>query len=352
MSRRPVLPGMRLGAFTVVDPDPDGPDADRVRSVVRLAELAEEAGLSSLWVAEHHFAGGGGCPSPAVLLAACGMRTRSLRLGSLVSVLPFHRPVDIAEEYALVDRLTGGRLNFGVGSGYLASEFAGYGLDPTSKRERFDAALPQILAALSGAPIDAGPPGTPAVRLNVEPVQKPHPPVWIAVQRREAIPHVARQGWSIALIPYATVNDLDELEDEIAEYRRELPGDARSKVAAAVHIYGGEHVAVARAAFHRYVQARHASGSTFLVRKARDHPEHASPEAIEASGLALLGSPGQVVEGLERFVRLGVDELLGIFDFGGLPTAEIEASVRAVGAAWAHRPPLAERVRERGGPGA
>ena len=342
---------MRLGAFTVVDADPDRPETERVRLVVRLAEEAEGAGLSSLWVAEHHFLGGGACPSPAVVLAACGMRTRALRLGSLVSVLPFHRPVDIAEEYALVDQLTDGRLNFGVGSGYLASEFAGFGVDPASKRDRFDSALSEVLTGFSGEPMTAGPPGTPPVRLNVRPVQQPHPPIWVAVQRREAVAHVARKGWSIALVPYATVDSLEDLEEEIAEYRQELPDGVHGKVAAAVHLYGGERVELARAAFRRYLEIRHATGSTFFVRKAQERPQHASPEAIESSGLALLGSPEQVVQGLERFVRLGVDELLGIFDFGGLPPEEVWASVHAVGDAWARRPSLAERVRDRAAPG-
>jgi len=327
---------VRLGAFTVVDayPDRSGSDADRLGEVVQLAEQAEAAGLSSLWVAEHHFHSGGICPSPAVLLAACGMRTRTLRLGSLVSVLPFHRPIDVAEEYALLDRLLGGRLNFGVGSGYIASEFAGFGVDPATKRDVFDAALATVLAAFSGRPVRAGGPATPPVRLNVLPVQQPHPPVWIAVQRREAIPHVARKGASVALIPYATIDSVDDLAAEIDDYRRALPPGSAGEVAVALHIYAGERVGLAREAFRRYVQSRLDTGSPFLERKAHDRPQHASPEALEQSGLALFGPAEEVARGMDRFARIGVDELLGIFDFGGLPPAEVASSVRSVGEAW------------------
>jgi len=323
---------VRLGAFSVGDAYPDRPggDADRLREIVALAETAEWAGLSSLWVAEHHFHAGGVCPSPAVVLAACGMRTRTLRLGSLVSVLPFHRPIDVAEEFAIVDRLTEGRLNLGVGSGYVASEFAGFGVDPAEKRERFDEALAFLLSAFAGEPVRAGGPGAPPVRLNVLPVQKPHPPIWIAVQRREAIPFVARRGASIALIPYATVDSLDELAAEVEEYRRALPPDGRGEVAVAVHVYGGEHVGRAREAFRRYVQSRLETGSKFLEQKTHDRPAHATPEAIEARGLAVFGSPAEVARQLDRYARIGVDELLGIFDFGGLPAEEVAASVRAV----------------------
>jgi len=327
---------VRLGAFTVVDPDvgrPDG-DVDRVTEVVRLAEEAEAAGLRSLWVAEHHFQGGGACPSPPVVLAACGMRTRTIRLGSLVSVLPFHRPVDVAEEYAVLDRLIAGRLNLGIGSGYLASEFAGFGIDPATKRDRFDESLATVLDAFAGRPIRPGGAEAAAVTLNVVPVQQPHPPLWVAVQRREAAPHVARRGLSIALIPYATVSTPEELGEVIADYRRALPGGTVGSVAAAVHLYGGERVDLAREAFHRYVRSRHATGSTFLERKTQERPEHATPEAMEQADLAVFGEPTEVVRRLERYAAAGVDDLLGIFDFGGLPTDEVVRSVRAVGEAW------------------
>lgn len=335
---------MRIGAFTVVDADPERPgaDDDRVLEVVRLAEEVEAAGLDSLWVAEHHFHGGGLCPSPAVVLAACGARTRRIRLGSLVSVLPFHRPVDVAEEYALVDRLTGGRLNLGVGSGYLASEFAGFGVEPAEKRERFDAALAFLLDAFAGRPVRVGGPGGPEVVLNVRPVQRPHPPLWIAVQRREALVHVARRGASVALIPYATVDGLDELASQIREYREALPAGATGGVAAAVHVYAGAQVELAREAFRHYVRSRLETGSTFLHQKAHDRPEHASPEAIERSGLTVFCAPDEVAGRLDAFARLGVDELLGIFDFGGLPHEEVAGSVRAVGRARGAARPIGD----------
>ena len=317
-----------------VDPADAHADPDRVRQVVELAEVADRAGLSGLWVAEHHFGGGGACPSPPVLLAACGARTRSLRLGSLVSVLPFHRAVDVAEEYALVDRLLNGRLNFGVGSGYLASEFAGFGVDPSEKRDRFDRALDVILSAFSGAGFQAGPAGSPVVRLNVLPVQQPHPPIWVAVQRREAIPHVAARGLGIAVIPYATVADLGELAGQIAEYRRRLPPGIPGSVLAAVHVYSGNRPEMARAAFRRYLDSRLKTHSTFYEHKAHRAPDQADPAALERADLAVFGSPEEVARRLQRYSDAGVDELLGMFDFGGLAADATHRSVEATARAW------------------
>ena len=327
---------MRLSAFTVVDGTGGAGDSvgDRYADVLALAEAAEESGLSTLWVAEHHFQPGGVCPSPPVLLAACGQRTRRLRLGVLVSVLPFHRPIELAEQYAMVDRLSGGRLNLGVGSGYIPLEFEGFGVDPATKRERFDRGFDTLLAALDGQEVRADEASAHPVRLNVLPLQRPHPPVWIAVQRREAIPFVARRGASLALVPYATVANVDELAAEIREFRVDLPSDSHAEVAVALHVYAGDRTDRARAALQRYLDDRLATQSTFYQEKVKRDPHHADAAAIEASGFALLGTATSVTDRLRRFADIGVDEVLGIFDFGGLPRDEVRASVRALGAAF------------------
>lgn len=331
---------MRLSAFTVVDSYPDRPGAEnRIAEVVQLARMSEVAGLSALWVAEHHFHAGGVCPSPPVLLAACGGATRDLRLGSMVSVLPFHRPIDVAEDYATLDRLLGGRLNLGVGSGYISTEFEGFGVDPSDKREAFDRSLELILAAFAGDEVRPAGPTGPAVRLNVRPVQRPHPPIWVAVQRREAIAHVARRGFSVALIPYATLGSPAELREEVQEYRANLPAEARGEVAVALHVYAGDRVDEARSAFRRYLESRLDTQSTFYRKKAAEDPAAASPEGIERAGFAVFGTPESVADRLKEFARLGVDELLGIFDFGGLDESLVSNSVVGLGRAWKSRAP-------------
>jgi alkanesulfonate monooxygenase SsuD/methylene tetrahydromethanopterin reductase-like flavin-dependent oxidoreductase (luciferase family) len=323
---------VQLSAFTVVDAYPTsviGP-RDRLREVVSLAEAAEQAGLAALWIAEHHFHEGGVCPSPPVLLAACGERTRRLRLGVLVSVLPFHAPVEVAEQYAMVDRLLNGRLNLGLGSGYIPLEFEGHGVDPTQKRERFDRSYDTVLAALRGEPVTSNGSANP-VRINVRPVQTPTPPIWIAVQRREAIPFVARRGASVALVPYATLNSVDELAEEVQEFRASLPSGASASVSAAIHLYAGPNVPRARSALQRYLDSRLATQSAFLAAKVAKDPAHGRAETLEAHGFALLGEAAEVADRLADYRRAGVDEVLGIFDFGGLPIEDVRESVAALG---------------------
>jgi alkanesulfonate monooxygenase SsuD/methylene tetrahydromethanopterin reductase-like flavin-dependent oxidoreductase (luciferase family) len=322
---------MQLSVFSVLDGFPSGVDfagRNRYSELLSLADAADRSGLASVWVAEHHFLPSGLCPAPPVLLAAMGARTRRVRLGSLVSVLPFHSAVEIAEQYALLDQLVGGRLNFGVGSGYIPTEFEGFGVDPDEKRERFDRALDTILAAFRGEEVRVDTPTAHPVRLNVLPRQQPSPPIWIAAQRREALPFVARKGFSLALVPYATVRDVPELAQEIREFRAALPEGKTVTVSAAVHIYTGPAPDRARIAFQRYLDARLATQSTFYQQKVRADPQHSSAEAIERSGLALIGGLNEVEEGADALTEAGVDELLGIFDFGGISLSDAIGSVR------------------------
>ncbi len=311
-----------------------GPGRDRYGELLALAETADRAGLSTFWVAEHHFHPGGLCPSPPVVLAAAGARTKRIRLGCLVCVLPFHAPVEVAETYGLLDELIGGRLNLGVGSGYIPLEFEGFGVDPATKRERFDAALPIILAGMAGEPVPAPRAAGGVVRLNVRPRQRPHPPIWIAAQRREALPYIARRGASLALVLYATVSGLEELAEEIREFRTAVPAGARPKVSVALHLYAGDRLAEARAALQRYLDGRLATQSSFYQAKVEKDPRHASAAAIEESGFAIFGPAEHVVDRLRAFERIGVDEVLGIYDFGGLAAEEVRRSVEALGAAW------------------
>lgn len=331
---------MRLGAFSIVEENGTGSERDRYGEVIELAEAADRLGLESFWVAEHHFQPGGLCPSPAVLLAAIAARTHRVRLGSLVSVLPFHEPVELAEQYALVDRLSGGRLNFGVGSGYVPAELEGFGLNAETKRERFDRSLTTIRRAWAGEAVRTERDGSAPVRLNLRPVTLPHPPIWVAVQRREALPHVASQGFSVALIPYATLSGLEELAAEVRDFRAALPPGSTARVAAAFHIYAGSEPSVGLRALQGYLDSRRTTGSVHYERKVAHDPSQADAHAIAASRLAFAGRPAEFAAWARSIGDTGVDELLGIFDFGGLPISEsirsMEAAQGALGQTEGH----------------
>jgi alkanesulfonate monooxygenase SsuD/methylene tetrahydromethanopterin reductase-like flavin-dependent oxidoreductase (luciferase family) len=314
---------MRLSLFSVLDHYPD-----RSRSVAQLyAGLARQAGLGdalgydTFFVAEHHFHPYGVAPDPAVLLAALAQRTRRIRLGTAIATLPFRDVVATAESYAMLDVLSEGRLVLGVGSGYLAHEFAGFGIDPAEKRGRFDEALPVLRRLLAGERVAHE--GTflrvREVALNVLPLQ-PRVPIYVAVLRREAAFHVGRAGELMMSVPYASVGDLDEVGALVADYRRgrREAGLDRGEVVLAFHTHVAESDAAARdaaaAAFDRYVETRlYARRVTY--------------DEVAARGLCLFGSVATVEERLRALAALGVDHVMALQDFGLLPADAVARSM-------------------------
>jgi alkanesulfonate monooxygenase SsuD/methylene tetrahydromethanopterin reductase-like flavin-dependent oxidoreductase (luciferase family) len=320
---------MRVGAFSVVESLPHlegGPTPTRYDDLLRLIETADRSGLASFWVAEHHFQTSGLCPTPPVLLAAAGQRTSRIRLGSLVCVLPFHRPIEVAEEYSLLDVLLHGRLNFGVGSGYVPLELDGFGVPAATKREVFDRNLAEVRAAFRGELVRS--PGGGAVRINVRSPQFPHPPIWVAAQRRESVPHIGRLGLGLSLLPYATFRDPSEMREVIREYRAALPDGVPGSVAVAMPMYIGDDSARADRALDRHLASRAAATEGYFEGAVRRGPSTLTAAAVRRAGFSMFG-PAESVRGcLEEFERLGVDELLGMFDIGDLPAADVVQSIR------------------------
>jgi alkanesulfonate monooxygenase SsuD/methylene tetrahydromethanopterin reductase-like flavin-dependent oxidoreductase (luciferase family) len=190
---------MRFGLFSVADHYPTElprSTAELYGELLEQAEAADELGFDSFWLAEHHFHEYGAVPRPPIWMAAAAQRTRRIRLGSGVVVLPFDNPMRVAEDYAMVDVLSGGRLNLGVGSGYLRHELEGFGVSADDKRARFDEALEILLRAWTGEPVSFTDVHyqVNGVRINVRPLQEPRPPVWVATLRADGGARVGARG--------------------------------------------------------------------------------------------------------------------------------------------------------------
>jgi alkanesulfonate monooxygenase SsuD/methylene tetrahydromethanopterin reductase-like flavin-dependent oxidoreductase (luciferase family) len=319
---------VKVGVFTVVDTyhashHPNG--HNRHSSVIELGVRAEQVGLDSFWVGEHHFHPSGACPSPPVLLAAIGARTVRIRLGSLVCVLPFHRPIEVAEQYALLDQITQGRLNFGVGSGYVPLELEGFGVPGAEKRQRFDRALSEVLAAFSGEEVPGE--GSMPVRLNVLPRQRPYPPVWVAVQRKLALAACAQKGLSVALLAYASFADRADLARSISEYRANLPPGQTRSVAVVVPAYVGPDRTRAVRAFRHHLRSRPALSSGYYQDSVHLPAQKIHSDRAINPELTMFGDRATVADQMQDFRRMGVDQLLGMVDFGGLSQQDAERSL-------------------------
>lgn len=319
---------MRCSVFSVVDHYPSGPRTITALYAQILAEIgrAEELGFENYFIAEHHFHEYGAVPSPAVLLAAAGQRTQRIGLGVAVAVLPFRNPVQVAEDYAVLDQLAGGRVALGVGSGYLEHEFAGFGIDPAEKRDRFDEALAVLESAWQGGRFTHH--GRfyhyDDVALNVLPLRRPVP-MWVAVLRAEAAYHVGARGRNLMTIPYASIDDLDHFAQVEAEYRR-------GRAAAGLDPQGGDLLV----SFHTHVAAT-TPAALAAARPALDryiatrlYARRRTLEELDAKGLVLIGDPDTVAARIAAAARLGMTHVMPLFNFGGMDPALVDRSMALV----------------------
>ncbi|MEV4090036.1 LLM class flavin-dependent oxidoreductase, partial [Nonomuraea fuscirosea] len=173
---------------------------------LELIELAEELGFDGVRLAEHHFRDYGVVPNLFTMLAHAAARTTDLRLGTGIVVLPLHDPVHVAEEAALVDVLSGGRLELGIGRGYQSFEFEGFGIDLAEARDRFNEALEVIVGLWTqdsyqheGKFYKTGA----EVSLVPRPLQSPHPALHVAAVSPETVTMYAERGLPILADPAA-----------------------------------------------------------------------------------------------------------------------------------------------------
>jgi alkanesulfonate monooxygenase SsuD/methylene tetrahydromethanopterin reductase-like flavin-dependent oxidoreductase (luciferase family) len=317
---------MRYSVFSVNDHHPRLARTvpELYRQVMRQCELSEELGYDTFFCAEHHFHEYGVVPDPAVMLSALAQRTRRIRLGTAISILTFHDPRRIAETYAMLDMMSGGRLVFGVGSGYLAHEFLGYDRDPAEKRDRFNENLDLVQRLLAGETLSyAGKYSKSGkVALNVRPHEGRVPPVYVAVLARDAAAHVGRQKNRIFTVPYASCKDFADIGTMLAEYRR---GRAEAGLAAddddhvfTLHTYvaktDDEARALCKEAYDLYVDTR-------LYAKKHVY------EDILANGICLFGSVETVAQKLCRLHAMGIRHVATLQNFGALAPERVERSM-------------------------
>src|SRR5690242_9129838 len=173
-------------------------------------EIMDRTGYDAVWLAEHHFSSFSVCPSVHMMGTMAAARTTRLRIGMAVSLAPFYNPLRLAEEVALLDVLSGGRVNWGAGRGFERGEFAAFGIPGEESAPRFHETVDIVLKAWTNQ------------RLNYEgrfyrydgvevlpkPLQTPHPPTWMAASSTPALEWAASQGHSILMDPHASRADL------------------------------------------------------------------------------------------------------------------------------------------------
>ena len=293
-------------------------------SLARQAELAEQLGFRSFWLPESHFTGRSANPAPLLGLAAVAARTTRLRLATTSYLLPVRHPLHVAAEVAALDRLSDGRVILGVGRGFRPALFRAFGVPAAEKRDRFEAALEVILAAWRGEPVavenaagaEAGP-----VVLAPLPVQKPHPPVWVAGFGPKGVSQAGRLGLPYLASPLET---LAVLEENYARHREALSPQRRAERLAVPVMRtiftsrDGSLLARVRAALARQAAALSSVPVASLRRQA----------GAEVERWALVGEPEEVAEGVRRYrEKLGMSHLIVRTHVPGAEPADLAASL-------------------------
>ena len=186
---------MKFGLFIL----PSWPQADpshqgRIyQEAVEQVQYAEELGFDSVWLAEHHFTRFGIVPSAIPFATYVAARTKTIRIGLGVSVLTFHHPVFVAEEAAMLDVLSQGRLDFGVGRGQVVYEYNNFKVEYDSRTQRFEEIVDIILGLWStpGFTYHGQYYSVDDMTITPVPMQRPHPPMYLAVSRSAASVDVA-----------------------------------------------------------------------------------------------------------------------------------------------------------------
>ena len=319
---------MKFGVFDHVD-DSGLPLAGHLEARLRMAEAYDAHGFHCYHVAEHHGTPLGLAPSPGILFAALSQRTTRLRFGPLVYLLPIYNPMRLVEEVAMLDALSNGRFQLGVGRGVSPIELGFHGLDMAEQRGRFDETLAVLLKGLSSEVLDfEGQYYTyDRVPMALRPVQRPHPPLWYGVGSPESIRWCAHNGVNAVTLALGErvrqITDLYRAEWSGSEADMPLLGINRHIVVAETD---EEAMALARPAYALWRR----NIAKLWYERAGSFPleAHLPPEwdAAQTMGQGCAGSPASVRAFVEQEAEYGITYFVAGFAFGDLP---VEAATRS-----------------------
>jgi alkanesulfonate monooxygenase SsuD/methylene tetrahydromethanopterin reductase-like flavin-dependent oxidoreductase (luciferase family) len=333
-----------------------GSELKLFQDALEQVEFADKLGFDTVWEVEHHFLEEYSHSSaPEVFLAACSQRTKNIRLGhGVVQTAPaYNHPARIAERLATLDLVSNGRVEFGSGESSSRAELSGFNIDAELKREMWREGLKTAIRCMTEEPF-TGVQGKyvqmPPRNVIPKPVQKPHPPLWVACSRRDTILLAAREG--LGALSFSFV-DPEEAAGWVRDYERVLAEecvpvglrvDPKIACVTPMMLHNDERQAIARgleggnffgySLAHFYVFGMHAPGKTSVWQEFQEQraKKGFSPEVAEAvrqerlgakiaagetQGLrGAVGNPKQVREYLRRYEDVGVDEIIFVMQAG------------------------------------
>jgi alkanesulfonate monooxygenase SsuD/methylene tetrahydromethanopterin reductase-like flavin-dependent oxidoreductase (luciferase family) len=323
---------MKFGVFDHVDRN-DTPLKQFYEDRLRLTELYDRKGFYAYHTAEHHSTPLGMSPSPSVFLASVAQRTKNLRLGALVYTLPLYHPLRVAEEICMLDHLSGGRMQVGVGRGISPIEVGYYGVEPEKSHAMYVESFSIVMQALTSDVVNHE--GQyyqfHEVPMELRPLQQPHPPLWYGVGNVETV------DWCVANNVNAVVNGPPPFVRKITDRFREQWAKAGKPVSQLPLIGSSRHIVVAETdaeaeRIGERAYTRWYDSFIFLWEKHGIAPPTAAyPRDFKAAcdlGIAVAGSSETVSRILaDQIEQVGVNYLLSRFAYGDLSFEESTQSV-------------------------
>ncbi|WP_417591573.1 LLM class flavin-dependent oxidoreductase [Parasphingorhabdus sp.] len=326
---------MKFGLFGgAARGDEHSGDSQSYRDFIDYVVRADELEFKSLFLVEHHFTGMGQLSASITLLSYLAGLTKQIRLGTGVTVLPWHNPVLLAEQAATVDLVSNGRLDFGIGRGYRPNEFHGFMVDPATAQERFDEAIALILKSWTEQKRWSHK-GTywqyQDVVVEPQPVQLPHPPIWVAAQSEGSVRKAAAKGQSMLLDQFS---DTETIGRRIGWFRDEQRQNGIAALPGQIAVTRGlllvENNDQRDTEIKQRLTAIEALAATARVPGTEENAPvvgskmlDSSREGTEAS--TIIGTPEDCIARLNELADVGVDYVLLNDPTGGLERLEFFA---------------------------
>ena len=322
---------MRFGAYALPSyhADTDGSPGEFMRQLVDLLASAEPLGFDAIWLNEHHFhAFGGMIPSPPMMLSALAQRTQRVTLGTSITVLPLHNPVELAEQLAMLDLMSDGRLQLGIGRGSVGYDHAALGLTYHDAQERMIDGLQVIMKAWSGRPFSHHSPFYNFADLSVWPPgqQQPAPPIWISCSRSPAsFEWTGRRGFNLLTVGF--INTVARTAELTRIYRDASDEPSACEIGTLYHVVVAENGRRAReqalGAFRRFrvemagAHARNKAGEDDVMPV--NVANSLNVDQLIDEGRLIAGNPDEVAD-MFRYLQgeIGFTEVELMFQLGGL----------------------------------
>jgi alkanesulfonate monooxygenase SsuD/methylene tetrahydromethanopterin reductase-like flavin-dependent oxidoreductase (luciferase family) len=321
-------------------PGSDPPFGPYLQNILTQVTVAEELGWECQWFTEHHFLQyGGPIPNPAVMIAAVAARTSTIHLGSAISILPLHHPIQVAEDYAMADALSGGRLEFGIGRGNTALDYMIYGIDREESHERLEEAIDLIRKAWSQERFSHQGRFWQVEDCSLTPrpeqASSGGPPIWIAATSMESTRWAGQQGFNLMTVshpfPPEKVNAIvGSWRQGLQESGRD-PAKFHNKLHIRVYADADRERAreIAEEAIVRYEnlqEARHTARG--LGNPNITHADY-DWETMLAQGRNVYGNPDDCIRLIQAAQQhFDFDICSTTFNFGGIPFEDVMASMR------------------------